>query len=292
MWLELLTTKAEVFQCFKRIKSIAEAESGRQLKVFRTDRGGEFNSTVFAAFCSEQGIKHNTTAPYTPQQNDIVERRNQTIVEMARCLLKSMKVPAKFWWEAVKVAVHILNRSPTKILDHKTPFEAWFGRKPGVQHLRTFGYKAYAKVVGPSLTKLADRSVPGVFLGYEPGTKAYRVYDLIHDKLIESRDVIFDEKQRWNWEEKECSAAAGVPDFTVFWLDDTDENPTIESSSGSDQQPSPSPAPSIPSPGGGSVGSPHTPQASTGSTHNRSSGPLPLLVYRLIQKVYLRGLEL
>ena len=275
MWLELLTTKAEAFQCFRKIKSIAEPESGRQLKVFRTDRGGEFNSTVFTAFCSKQGIKRNTTAPYTPQQNGVVERRNQTIVEMARCLLKSMKVPAKFWGEAVKVAVHILNRSPTKSLDQKTPFEAWFGRKPGVQHLRTFGCKAYAKVVGPGLTKLADRSVPGVFLGYEPGTKAYRVYDPIHNKLIVSRDVIFDEKQGWNWEEEERSAA-GVPEgFTVCWPEDTDENPTIESSSGSDQQPPSSPAPSIPSPGGGSVGSPHTPQASTGSTHNQIQWATP-----------------
>jgi hypothetical protein len=213
MWLELLALKAEAFQYFKKIKAVAETELGKRLKVFRTDRGGEFNTIVFTAYCNEKGIKRNTTAPYTPQQNGVVERRNQTIVEMARCLLKTMKVPPRFWGEAVKVAVHILNRSPTKSLNQKTPFEAWFGRKPSVKHLRTFGCLAYAKRVGPGLSKLTDRSVSSVFLGYEPGSKAWRVYDPMHDKLIVSRDVIFDESKGWNWEEKQCSsenAAASV----------------------------------------------------------------------------------
>lgn len=71
-------------------------ESGRQLKAFRTDCGGEFNSGAFMTFCNDHGVKHNTTTPYTPQQNRVVERRNRSVVEMARCLLKAMKVPAKF----------------------------------------------------------------------------------------------------------------------------------------------------------------------------------------------------
>jgi transposase InsO family protein len=96
MWLELLATKYEALSYFKKIKVAAEVESGRRLKVFRTDRGGEFVSNAFADYCKEHGIKRNTTTPYTPQQNGVVERRNQTIVEMARCLLKSMGVPGRF----------------------------------------------------------------------------------------------------------------------------------------------------------------------------------------------------
>ncbi|KAK1631316.1 hypothetical protein QYE76_005631 [Lolium multiflorum] len=65
---------------------------------------GKFNSNDFAAFCDEHGIKHFTTAPYSPQQNGVVERRNQTVVEMARSLLKSMGMPAVFWGEAMKRA--------------------------------------------------------------------------------------------------------------------------------------------------------------------------------------------
>jgi hypothetical protein len=80
-----------------------------------------------------------------------------------------------------------------------TPYEAWFGKKPGVCHMRTFGCKVYAKSVGPGIRKLADRSTLDVFFGYESATKGYRVYDLINKKLMISRDVIFDEKTQWNW---------------------------------------------------------------------------------------------
>jgi hypothetical protein len=94
MWIELLENKSEALVCFKKFRAAAELESGHRLRAFRTDRGGEFNSRAFVDFCDEHGIKHSTTTPYTPQQNGVVERRNQTVVEMAHCLLKSMKVPS------------------------------------------------------------------------------------------------------------------------------------------------------------------------------------------------------
>ena len=94
MWIEVIKSKDEAFKRFKRVKALAEATPGRRLMAFRSDRGGEFNSAAFREYCDEHGIKHCTTAPYTQLQNSVVERRNQTVVEMARCLLKSMGVPA------------------------------------------------------------------------------------------------------------------------------------------------------------------------------------------------------
>jgi hypothetical protein len=96
MWVELLKTKDQALDCFKKIKARAEVEAGNRLKALRTDRGGEFNSHLFTMFCNENGIKHYTTTPYTPQQNGVVERRNQTVVEMARCMMKAMHVPSEF----------------------------------------------------------------------------------------------------------------------------------------------------------------------------------------------------
>ena len=75
MWIELLKSKDEAHTCFKRIQTMAEAEGNCKLRAFRSDRGGEFNSTDFQAYCSERGMKHYTTAPYSPQQNGVVERR-------------------------------------------------------------------------------------------------------------------------------------------------------------------------------------------------------------------------
>jgi transposase InsO family protein len=214
MWVELLKTKDEAFKCFKRVRALAETEHGAKLRAFRSDRGGEFNSLEFKEYCDEHGIKHFTTAPYTPQQNGVVERRNCTVVEMARCLLKARGVPAEFWGEAVSTAVYLLNRSPTKSLKGKTPYEAWHNRKPKVHHLRTFRCVVYVKKVGPGLTKLADRSTKMVFVGYEAGTKGYRVYDPVAKKLHISRDVIFEEGRAWDWNHQDRLDSA-VSEFDV-----------------------------------------------------------------------------
>lgn len=199
MWIEVLRSKDEAFRFFKKVKAEAENKSEAKLLGFRSDRGGEFNSLEFIRYCEELGIKHFTTAPYTPQQNGVVERRNQTVVEMARCMLKGMAVPAVFWGEAVKAAVYILNRAPTRNLNGVTPYELWHGKKPSVAHLRTFGCSAHVKKLGPGVSKLADRSVAGVMVGYEEGSKAYRIFDPAGNKLMVSRDVVFEEARPWDW---------------------------------------------------------------------------------------------
>jgi hypothetical protein len=209
MWVELLSTKDEAFKCFKRVKALAETERNLKLRVFRSDHGGEFNSIEFKEYCDKHGIKHFTTAQYTPQQNGVVERRNRTVVEMARCLLKSKGLPAEFWGEAVSTAVYLLNRALTKSLQGRTPYEAWYNKKPKVHHLRTFGIVVYVKNIGPGISKLTDRSTKMVFVGYENGTKAYRVYDPAAKKLHISRDVIFEEGQAWDWKQEENTESVG-----------------------------------------------------------------------------------
>jgi transposase InsO family protein len=96
MWLELIRSKDEALRFFKKVNALAENERGSRLLAFRLDHCGEFNSADFTSFCKENGIRHLTTAPYTPQENGVVERRNQMVVEMACCLLKSMAVPGPF----------------------------------------------------------------------------------------------------------------------------------------------------------------------------------------------------
>ena len=95
--------------------------------------------------------------------------------------------------------VFILNHAPTKALTGKTSFEAWYGRKPSVSFLWTFGCIGHIRKTKPNLTKLEDRSTPMVFLGYAEGTKAYRLYDPSGDKILVSYDIVFDEKVAWDW---------------------------------------------------------------------------------------------
>jgi hypothetical protein len=202
MWIEFLTTKDEAFMCFKRVKALAETEKGSKLIAFWSDRGGEFNSLEFRVFYDEQGMKHFTTTPYTPQENGVVERHNRIVVEMARCLLKSKGVTRLFWGEAASTAVHILNRAPTRSLQGITPYEAWHNKKSKVDYLRTFGCVDHVKTVGPGVTKLTNRSTKVVFIGYEKGTKGYRLYDSVAKKLTISRDVIFEENRTWDWDDQ------------------------------------------------------------------------------------------
>jgi IS30 family transposase len=124
MWIQLLSSKGQASAAIKNFQASVEVETGRKLKTLRTDRGGEFTSVEFGRDCAERGVERQLTTPYSPQQNGVVERRNQSIINMARCLLKTKALPGYFWGEAVVTTAHILNRAPTRALDGKTPYEA------------------------------------------------------------------------------------------------------------------------------------------------------------------------
>jgi hypothetical protein len=109
-----------------------------------------------------------------------------------RSLLKAKGLPGWLWGEAV--ATTLLNHLPTKSVSSKVPFEAWFGKKSSVQHLRTFGCVVHVKNTPLNLKKLEDRKRLMIFIGYEPGSKADRAYKPVSGKVHVTRDVVFDEQ--------------------------------------------------------------------------------------------------
>jgi hypothetical protein len=117
---------------------------------------------------------------------------------MAHSLLKSRAMPTTFWGEAVATVVYLWNRAPTKSLNNITPYEAWHGHRPDVQHLRMFGCVAFIKATTPHLRKLEDHGTKVVFIGYEKGAKAWRFYNPASRRAIVSRDTIFDEQASCN----------------------------------------------------------------------------------------------
>ena len=240
MWLFLLTNKGEALAAVQQFQARVEVETGRRLRVLRTDNGGEFTSVTFVEHCAKHGIKRQHSAPYTPQQNGVVERRNQSVVTMARSLLKTRGLPAAFWGEAVTTAVHLLNRAPTKSVTGKTPFEAWHGHKPDVEHLRTFGCVAYVKSARPHLKKLDDRSTAMVFIGYEPGAKAWRFYNPVARRVHVSRDAVFQEHESWNWSVAYSDEAERNPEFVIdYAVEDIISNQGTSSSSPGHGAPTP-----------------------------------------------------
>eukprot|EP00253_Pinus_taeda_P014971 PITA_14971 len=98
------------------------------------------------------GMRRQHTTTYTPQQNGIAERKNRTVVEMARCMLQTKGLSNFYWGDAVATAVYILNHSPTSALENMTPYEAWYGKKPNVNHFKVFGCLAYGHPTNVSVT--------------------------------------------------------------------------------------------------------------------------------------------
>jgi transposase InsO family protein len=103
-WVYFLTLKSQVFQYFKEFKALVENQSEGRIKILHSDNGGEYVNKYMQQLCSEAGIEIQHTVPYTPQQNDVAERKNQTLKEMENCMLQSKSLAPKLWDEAINCA--------------------------------------------------------------------------------------------------------------------------------------------------------------------------------------------
>jgi transposase InsO family protein len=110
--------------------ALVENQIGKKIKVLRSDNEGEHTSNKFKDFCNEAGIKRELTMPFNPQQNGVAERKNRTIVEAARAILHDHDLRMLLWTEACNTIVYAQNRSPRRILEDKTPEEAFTGVRP------------------------------------------------------------------------------------------------------------------------------------------------------------------
>ena len=104
----------------------------------KSDHGKEFENKLFEEFCYKFRITHNFSAPRTPQQNSVVERKNRTFQEMVRTMLNESKVGDRFWKEAIHTSVYIQNRCMLRPNEDKTPYEIWFGRKATIKYFKIF----------------------------------------------------------------------------------------------------------------------------------------------------------
>jgi hypothetical protein len=145
------------------------------VKKIRSDNGSEFKNLQVEEYLEEEGIKHEFSAPYTPQPNGVVERKNRTLIDMARTMLGEFKTPERFWSEAVNTACHAIKRVYLHRLLKKTSYELLTGNKPNVSYFHVFGSKCYILVKKGRSSKFAPKVVEGFLLGYDSNTKAYSV---------------------------------------------------------------------------------------------------------------------
>jgi transposase InsO family protein len=192
-WVFFLQDKSEIQGTLKPFLRRAQNEFELKVKKIRSDNGSEFKNLQVEEFLEEEGIKHEFSAPYTPQQNGVVERKNRTLIDMARTMLGEYKTPERFWSEVVNTACHAINRLYLHRLLKKTSNELLTGNKPNVSYFRVFGSKCYILVKKGRHSKFAPKAVEEFLLGYDSNTKAYRVFNKSSGLVQASRDVVFDE---------------------------------------------------------------------------------------------------
>jgi hypothetical protein len=137
----------------------------------KRQRDGVQNSQI-EGFLEEESIKHEFSSPYTPQQNGVVERKNRTLLDMARTMLDEYKTPDWFWAEAINTTCYSINRLYLHRILKKTSYELLTGKKPNVSYFRVFGSKCFILVKRGRKSKFAPKVVEGFLLGYDSNTRA------------------------------------------------------------------------------------------------------------------------
>ncbi|KAL4303976.1 hypothetical protein GQ457_10G014420 [Hibiscus cannabinus] len=188
LWVYPMGLKSEVKKFVAEFCAMVETHFSKKIKFIRTDNAKEFDLDIFF---KERGIVHQNSCVYTPQQNSVVERKHQHLLNVARTLKIQANLPLIFWIDCVLHAALLINMTPTPVLQNKTPFEILFQKKPKITHLRVFGSLAYASVLPKPVTKLHSRAVKCVLIGYPKNIKGYRLFNLETQTVFVSRDVVF-----------------------------------------------------------------------------------------------------
>ncbi len=196
-WFHPCALKSDFTSWFVRMDKIFANHYGTHTKVLRSDRGGEYVNTSLEDYCADNGIKIELTVPYTPEQNGVAERMNRKILDKGRTIMKDVEAPDFLWADAFATVTYALNRTVSTRAGGRTPYEAFFGRKPDVSHMRVWFSNVFThqpKDLGAR--KLGERGHPAKFLGYPENSAGYKTYDPASHKVEIVRAPIFREEAR------------------------------------------------------------------------------------------------
>jgi len=191
VWYYPLVAKSDVYSVFHQFQTLVERQFSLKIKSVQTDWGGEYRK--LSIFFQTVGIHHRLICPHTHEQNGTVERRHRHIVETGLTLLGQCKAPFRFWNYAFETSVYLINRMPTPVLAHCSPFDCLFHRSPDYHFLRTFGCLCFPFLRPYNNHKLDFRSSPCVFFGYSSSHLGYRCFDIASHRIYISRHVRFHE---------------------------------------------------------------------------------------------------
>ena len=174
-WFYPMVTKSGVSTIFPHYKKFVETRFQKLLKTLYSDNGGEY--IALKSFLLLHGITHYTTTTHTPQQNGVSERRHRHLVEIGLTLLHDTNLDFSYWPYAFQTVSYLINRQPTPLLHHKSPYKALFGQTPNYLKLKKIGCVCYPLTRAYNSNKMQPKSKACLFLGYSPTQNAYKCFD-------------------------------------------------------------------------------------------------------------------
>nr|GEX64754.1 uncharacterized mitochondrial protein AtMg00810-like [Tanacetum cinerariifolium] len=192
-WVKFLRSKDEAPDFIIKFLKMIQVRLKVPFRRIRTNNGTEFVNQTLREYYEEVGISHETSVASFPQQNGVVERRNRTPIEAARTMLIYAQAPLFLWAEAVATACYTQNRSIIRLRHGKTPYELLHNKLPDLSFLHAFGALCYPTNDSENLGKLQPKPDIGIFIGYAPTKKAFRIYNRRTRRIIETIHVDFDE---------------------------------------------------------------------------------------------------
>ncbi|GKB82577.1 putative ribonuclease H-like domain-containing protein [Tanacetum coccineum] len=192
-WVFSLATKDETSGILKSFITRVENIIDQRVKVIRCDNGTEFKNKEMNQFCERKCIKREFSVARTPQQNRVAERKNRTLIEVARTMLADSKLPTTFWAEAVNIVFYVQNRVLVTKPHNTTPYELFLGRKPVLGFMRPFGCPVTILNTIDHLGKFDGKADEGFFVRYSINSKAFRVFNSRTRIIEENLHVQFSE---------------------------------------------------------------------------------------------------
>jgi len=189
-WTFMMHSKGETRSLLRNFITYVKIQYGKDIKIIRFDNGSEFSYTNL---CNHYGIAHQRSYVENPQQNAIVERKHQHILNVARSLMFQSNLPKAYWTYAISHVIHLINRLPTPTLKNKSPYEIFHGDLPTLLDLKVFGCLCYGSTLENNRTKFDPRARKGVFIGCKASMKGYIVLDIKTREIFINRNFIFHE---------------------------------------------------------------------------------------------------
>ncbi|GJS86029.1 putative ribonuclease H-like domain-containing protein [Tanacetum coccineum] len=190
-WVFFLASKDETSGILKRFITEIENQLNHKVKVIRCDNGTEFKNREMNEFYGLKGIKREFSIARTPQQNGVAERKNRTLIEVARTMVADSLLPTVFWAETVNTACYVLNRVLVTKPHNKTPYELIIGRPPSISFMRPFGCPVTILNTLDPLGKFDGKAEEGFLVGYSINSKAFKVFNSQTKKFEENLHVNF-----------------------------------------------------------------------------------------------------